>query len=161
MVWAYFLFSQFLIIWSGNLAEETTFFLNRIHGGWKVVTIAVVLFHFILPFLLLLSRDLKRNAKTLAPIAAWLFVMRWLDFYWQAAPSFSGGHAAPEAAAEAAARHHAAASALHGAALHVSWLDPLAPIAIGGIWMWFFIRAARQADAPADPGPVHPGGPEP
>ena len=63
--------------------------------------------------------------------------MRWLDFYWQAAPSFSGGHAAPDGGWPEWPR---AASALHGAAFHLSWLDPLAPIAIGGIWMWFFIR---------------------
>ena len=96
----------------------------------------MVLFHFILPFLLLLSRDLKRNAKTPGAdrglalrdalarllLAGGAFVLRWAR------------------GAEAAAGGHAAASALHGAAFHLSWLDPLAPIAIGGIWMWFFIR---------------------
>jgi hypothetical protein len=125
MVWAYFSFSQFLIIWSGNLPEEITFFLSRLSGGWRVITLAVILFHFVLPFLLLLSRDLKRNAKTLAPIAAWLFAMRWLDFYWQAAPAFTS----------ATAEHGG-----HGAGFHPHWLDLVAPIAIGGIWLWWFAR---------------------
>jgi hypothetical protein len=124
MVWAYFAFSQFLIIWSGNLPEETPFYLKRLSGGWRVVSLLVVLFHFVLPFLLLLSRDLKRSAKTLAPIAAWLFVMRWLDNFWQAAPAYSHG--------------------TEPATLHFHWLDLAAPVAIGGLWLWLFVGQLRQ-----------------
>jgi hypothetical protein len=126
MVWAYFSFSQFLIIWSGNLPEEVTFFLNRLQGGWQYVSLAVIMLHFVLPFLLLLSRDLKRSAHTLAPIAAWLLAMRWLDFYWQAAPAFTS----------AAAEHGGG----HGGAFHPSWQDLVAPIAIGGLWLFVFTR---------------------
>src|SRR5258707_15718609 len=63
MLWAYFGFSQLLIIWSGNLPEEITFYRSRLYGGWGVVAVIVLVFHFFVPFFLLLSRDVKRNAK--------------------------------------------------------------------------------------------------
>ena len=65
MLWAYVNFSQFLIVWSGNISEETPFYLHRLQGGWQVVAIALLVFHFALPFALLLSRPLKRNARAL------------------------------------------------------------------------------------------------
>ena len=66
MVWAYFSFSQFLIIWAGNLPKEIPWYLERLKGGWQFVALILVLGHFALPFALLLSRDLKRNFKLLA-----------------------------------------------------------------------------------------------
>ena len=66
MVWAYFSFSQFLIIWAGNLPEEIPWYLTRLNGGWQFVGLLLVVGHFALPFALLLSRDLKRNFKLLA-----------------------------------------------------------------------------------------------
>ncbi len=69
MVWAYFSFSQFLIIWAGNLPEEIPWYMVRLSGGWQYVALALVIGHFALPFALLLSRDLKRNFKLLASIA--------------------------------------------------------------------------------------------
>ncbi len=111
MLWAYFAVSQLLIIWSGNLAEEVTWYLERVAGGWKVVGILLGLMHFALPFLLLLSRDLKRDAKRLAMVAGLLLVMRWVDLYWQVGPAF----------------HH------HGFSLH--WLDLTTLAGLGGLWL--------------------------
>src|SRR5437870_13275002 len=76
MLWAYFDFSQLLIIWSGNLPEEITFYRTRLYGEWGVVAVIVLVFHFFVPFFLLLSQDLKRNRKVLPRIAMWLILMR-------------------------------------------------------------------------------------
>lgn len=116
MLWAYFSFSQFLITWSGNLPEEIRFFLERFHGGWGAVALALVVFHFALPFLLLLSRDLKRHAGRLAAVAALMLVMRWVDLLWQVEPAFE--HRNPA----------------------MYWLYLAAPIGIGGLWLFFFLR---------------------
>jgi hypothetical protein len=114
MLWAYFAFSQYLIIWSGNLPEETTWYLRRIRGGWGAIAIAVIVLHFALPFLLLLSRDLKRNAHKLAMLAAFLLVMRLVDLFWLIEPEFNPAH------------------------FHLSWMDVVAPLGIGGIWLGVF-----------------------
>ena len=122
MVWAYFNFSQFLIIWSGNLPEETKWYLTRMHGGWKYVGGALIFLHFAFPFLVLLSRDVKRRAKLLTGLAIFILVMRLVDMYYTIGPS-------PRIAT-------------HGQELgflaSVSWMDFVAPIAIGGIWLWWF-----------------------
>jgi hypothetical protein len=115
MVWAYLSFSQFLIIWSGNLVEEIPFYLRRLSGGWAVLGTALVLFHFALPFALLLSRDLKRSSRTLAAVAAGVFVMRFVDLFWMITPNF--------------AEH----------TFHVHWMDVAAPLGIGGLWIAAFL----------------------
>ena len=122
MVWAYFNFSQFLIIWSGNLPEETTFFLTRMAGGWGYVGIVFIVFHFAFPFLVLLQQDFKRKARWLASLAVFILFMRVVDMYYQIGPTprLTGG--------------------LETASLlaSISWLDFVAPIAVGGIWLWWF-----------------------
>jgi hypothetical protein len=125
MLWAYLHLSQFLIIWSGNIAEETPFYLGRLHGGWKALAWGLLLLHFAVPFLLLLSRDLKRNARTLALVAGGLFLLRLLDLYWLIGPDLAGhgGH--------------------HGSAFHPSYLT--AAVGIGGAWLWGFFAALKQA----------------
>ena len=120
MLWAYVSLSQFLITWAGNLPEEIPWYIQRLHGGWRVVAALVLVFHFVLPFLLLLSRDLKRSAPTLAGVAGALFLVRLLDLYWLVAPDLG-----------------------HGQGLAVSWMDVTAPVGIGGIWLWWFSRELR------------------
>jgi hypothetical protein len=89
MLWAYFGFSQLLIIWSGNLPEEISFYRTRLYGGWGVVAVLVLIFHFFVPFFSLLSRDLKRSAKMLPRIAIWLIFMRLVDLFWLTRPEFT------------------------------------------------------------------------
>ncbi len=113
MLWAYFGFSQLLIIWSGNLPEEIVFFRSRLYGSWGVVSVIVLVFHFFVPFFLLLSRDLKRNARLLPKVAMWLIFMRIVDLFWLSRPEFTS-NAVP------------------------SWLDFAAIIALGGIWLAVF-----------------------
>ena len=91
MVWAYFSFSQFLIIWAGNLPEEIPWYLVRMRGGWGYVALLLVVGHFALPFALLLSRDIKRNFKLLRGIAVFILFMRLVDLYWVVAPEFHKG----------------------------------------------------------------------
>jgi len=120
MLWAYMQLSQLIIVWSGNLPEEVTFYINRTTGGWKLLSLALVFGHFALPFALLLSRDLKRNASKLAFVGALLLVMRWFDIYWLAAPAFA-----------------------HGAGdsgLHFHWLDLALLVGLGGFWSALFLR---------------------
>jgi hypothetical protein len=88
MLWAYFELSQFLIIWSGNLPEETPFYLTRSSGAWKIYTGLLVLFQFVVPFVALLSRPVKRNPGTLAAVALLVLVMRCADLYWMITPTF-------------------------------------------------------------------------
>jgi hypothetical protein len=115
MLWAYFALSQYLIIWSANLPEEIPFYLARTKGGWEWVALVLVLVHFVMPFLVLLSRDIKRHARAVAVVALVLVAARFVDLFWLLRPAV-----APE-----------------GFAIH--WLDPAAAAAIGGVWMWFFV----------------------
>lgn len=121
MLWAYFSFSQLLIIWSGNLPEEIPFYLDRTRGGWQWVALLLVLGHFALPFFLLLSRDLKRHARVLAKVAIALMVMRVIDLFWMIAPSYSG------------------------AAFRVHWLDVVAPAGLVGLWLAAFVWQLKTA----------------
>jgi hypothetical protein len=114
MLWAYLSFSQFLIIWSGNLPEETPWYIRRLNGGWQYIGLALVVLHFVLPFFLLLSRDLKRHGRRLALVALLVIVMRFVDLFWLIAPAQRTGHLA----------------------LH--WLDVAALIGIGGVWLGAF-----------------------
>jgi hypothetical protein len=125
MVWAYFSFSQFLIIWAGNLPEEIPWYMERLRGGWQYVAVALVIGHFALPFALLLSRDLKRNFKLLAAIAICVLFMRMVDLYWLVAPNF------------------------RKESFGVSWMDFAAPIGMGGIWLaYFLIQLSKRALMP-------------
>lgn len=85
--WAYIAFSQFMLIWYGNIPEETLWYAHRTGPGWKGVTVALAVGHFVLPFLFLLSRAVKRRAPTLIAIAVWMLAMHYLDLYWLVMPS--------------------------------------------------------------------------
>ncbi|MGI8656092.1 MAG: hypothetical protein ACR2LC_12845 [Pyrinomonadaceae bacterium] len=125
MLWAYFAFSQLLIIYSGNLPEEITWYLDRMRGGWQYIAFALVVFQFSLPFALLLSRDLKRNANRLVFIASLALFMRLVDNFWMVEPQF----------------HKANMSSL---GLSAILLDIAAPVAIGGIWLAAFAYRLSQ-----------------
>ena len=115
MLWAYLNFSQFLIIWSGNLPEEIPWYLSRVTGSWLWVSVLLIVGHFMLPYVLLLNRDLKRTGGTVAIIAAGVIVMRLVDLFWLLSPE----HGQP--------------------LLSVHWLDLVAPVALGGIWVALFL----------------------
>ena len=89
MLWAYFSFSQWLIIWAGNLPEEITWYMRRLNGGWGFVGLFLVIFQFAVPFVLLLSRPFKRDVTRLVWLAVWLMLMRYVDLFWLIEPNFS------------------------------------------------------------------------
>jgi hypothetical protein len=143
MLWAYISFSQFLLIWQANLAEEVPFYVARTHAGWKYVALFVILFHFFVPFLLLLWRRTKRNVRPLAVLAGWIVAMRLVDLFWVVAPSFGrgvSGHGG-DAVAEAAAGGHAPADAL---SWWHAWMYPAAAAAIGGLFVCAFVWQLRR-----------------
>jgi hypothetical protein len=119
MLWAYFSFSQYLIIWAGNLPEEISWYMSRLQTGWRFLGLALVLFHFVVPFVLLLSRTMKREAHLIVLVALGILVSRLLDLFWLIAPEF------------------------HTQGLTVSWLDVVLPLALGAIWLGCFIRQLR------------------
>jgi len=112
MLWAYISFSQFLIIWAGNTREEIPWYLRRFAGGWLWLALLILLFHFALPFLLLLSRTIKSNRRVLAAVAIALLVMRLVDLYWLVIPG------------------------LHQ---QINWMDFATPVGVGGLWGAGFI----------------------
>jgi hypothetical protein len=118
MLWAYFSFSQLLIIWAGNLPEEIPFFTRRFVGGWQQVGVFLALFHFAIPFVLLLSRGFKRNPRRLVKLAVWLFVACYIDLHWYIAPVFH-------------------------ASVYYHWMDLAVPVAMGGLWLALFFRNLR------------------
>jgi hypothetical protein len=123
MLWAYTSYSQLVIIWAGNQPSEISWYLRRLNTGWKYVALALVVFHFAVPFALLLSRDLKRNARRLARVAMLLVLVRYLDLLFWIAPNSMPGFE-------------------HG--MPFQWMDLAVPIGIGGIWMAAFVWALRQ-----------------
>ncbi len=90
ILWAYMSFSQFLLIWAGNLPEETPFYVKRMGVGWESIALVLVLFHFAVPFLVLLSRDVKTKMARLATLAIGMLFMRMVDLFWVVRPAFGG-----------------------------------------------------------------------
>lgn len=119
MLWAYMAFSQYLIIWSGNLPDEIPWYISRMAGGWMWLSMFLIAFHFAVPFLLLLSRTTKRRAGLLLGVAATLLVMRLVDLFYIVVPT------------------------LHPTALSIHWMHLVAPIGIGGVWVWAFLGQLR------------------
>lgn len=119
MFWAYVAFMQYLVIWSGNLPEENVWYLRRSQGGWQYVVISLMVLHFAVPFLLLLSRQRKRDATGIFRVAVLLLAMRYCDLNWLIVPGFQHGE-----------------SSAGGLAFH--WLDLAAMAAIGGVWLALF-----------------------
>jgi len=115
MVWAYFGFSQWLIIWAGNLPSEISFYRLRLQGGWQSVGLFLVIFGFVVPFAMLLSRPFKRDIRRLVWLAAWIMVIRWVDLFWIIEPNFSK-------------------------AFTITIADIVVSIAIVGLWFALFFR---------------------
>lgn len=115
MLWTYMAFAEFLIIYSGNQPHEIAWYLHRIAGSWKLVVWFLFLFHFLLPFFVLLSRDVKRNVPALTVVAATVFLAHFVDTYWLIVPTF------------------------HPTGIHFHWLDITAPLGIGGVWLAAFV----------------------
>ena len=116
MIWAYFSFAQLLIVWSGDLPHEIAYYLPRFLTSWGWLGVALVLAQFLVPFLLLLSAPLKRNALLLSMVAILVLVMRYMDLAWMVLPGY------------------------HKAAFHMSWLAITAPLGLLCIWSWLFLR---------------------
>jgi hypothetical protein len=91
VIWAYIAFSQYMLIWYGNIPEETQWYLKRQTGDWTWVSLALLFGHFVLPFLLLISRHVKRRPLPLAVIGIFVAIMCWVDMYWLVIPEFSPG----------------------------------------------------------------------
>ncbi|HEX8198960.1 MAG TPA: hypothetical protein VF590_00630, partial [Isosphaeraceae bacterium] len=126
MLWAYLAFSHFLIIWSGNLTEEIPWYLRRTRGGWQYVVLALMVFHFFLPFCFLLFRENKRRARTLVIGAGLIIAMHLVNLTWLIIPArFDRLDARP----------------------YLPWLElvliPVAALGIGGIWLAFFLRQLK------------------
>ncbi|HTU21427.1 MAG TPA: hypothetical protein VMG10_25545 [Gemmataceae bacterium] len=121
MFWAYMSFSQLLLVWVANLPEETPWYLLRARGGWQYVAIFIALFHFAVPFILLLLRDIKEYRRRLLAVAAGLLVMRFIDLFWWIEPSL---------------KHEGE---------YFFWLmDIAAWLAVGGLYVWWFTGQLRS-----------------
>ena len=114
VLWAYLSFSQFIIIWSGNLPEEIPWYVSRLRGGWGWVAIALVIFHFAVPFALLLMRGVKRRADRLFRVCLLMIAIRLVDVYWITEPAF------------------------YGQRIQIHWIDFVTPVAVGGLWLAVF-----------------------
>ena len=114
MLWAYLSFSQFLIIWSANLPEEIPWYMHRMNHGWEAIGIGLMVCHFAVPLLVLLSRQSKRNPAILAAMALWLIAMRFLDLFYLIGPE------------------------AYPSGLDFSWMDVAAMVGLGGVWMTVF-----------------------
>jgi hypothetical protein len=119
MLWAYIAFSQYLIIWSGNLPEETPWYLHRTRGGWQWIGLALIFIHFFLPFFFLLARGTKRNPRLLRNIAVLVIIMRVIDTFWLIKPAFY-----PEG-------------------FHISIMDIVVFGVMGAIWLALFNRLLK------------------
>ncbi len=130
LLWAYFSYSQFLITWSGNLPEEITWYIHRIRGAWAPIAIGIVMFHFFVPFGILLSQEFKRNVNKLAKLAIFIMLMRVVDLFWYITPNFDAPRAdtpGPFAAAQ------------------VLGMVAASVIGIGGLWLGYFFFNLRKA----------------
>jgi hypothetical protein len=119
MLWAYLSFSQFLIIWAGNIKSEIPWYMSRAFGGWAVVAVILIVLHFALPFLLLLQRGVKRRLRVLSMVAGMLIVLSLVDVFWLVAPAYQDSP-------------------------RIHLLDIFAVVGLGGIWLGAFFRELRK-----------------
>jgi hypothetical protein len=120
LFWTYISFGQLLIIYSGDIPQEIDWYLHRMAGDWKWIIATLALFHFFVPFFLLLFRTVKFHVASLTTLAALLFVMHIIDAYWLVMPT------------------------LHQQGVAINWMDFTAPIGIGGLWLTFFLARLKS-----------------
>lgn len=116
MLWAYFAFCQYLIVWSENLTDEIPYYLPRTNTSWGWFGVSLIVVQLVVPALLLLNRDLKRNAYLLSGVVVIILVMRYMDLIWIVLPGYYKG------------------------GFRIQWMDVLTPLGIGGVWLWAFLR---------------------
>jgi hypothetical protein len=121
MFWTYVSFGQLLIIYSGNLPREINWYLHRIAGNWTWIVGALALFHFFLPFFLLLFRSAKVRSNFLVRLAILIFIIHVVDVYWMIEPSFFQED------------------------IHIHWLDFIAPLCVGSVWCLVFLWQLGRA----------------
>lgn len=119
--WSYIAFSQYFLIWYANIPEETIFFFHRWEGSWKIVSVLLGIGHFVIPFLILMIRSIKRNYLTLGFLAAWIFLMHVVDIYWLVMPS------------------------MHDHGVQFSWMDITTFVGVGGLFLWNFWKNMSSA----------------
>lgn len=118
--WGYMAFSQYFLIWYGNIPEETVWFLYRWQGGWKTITLMIVFGHFVIPFFYLFPQGVKRNLTALSIMAVWILAAHWLNLYWLVMPGFMHEH------------------------VHFSWMDASTMMAMGGFFISIFLFCTRS-----------------
>lgn len=137
VLWAYLSFSQWLIIWQGNITEEIRWYLDRAHGHWKIIATLLIFFHFVLPFAILLSRSLKRQPRKLVAMAVWIMIVRLVDLFWLVQPSFHAKGPYGEVLAPIGPK--------------VVVLNVINILAIGGLWLGvFFWQLGKRSLMPVN-----------
>lgn len=123
--WAYMAFSQYFLIWYANIPEETVWFAHRWHGSWKIISLLLAVGHFVVPFLFMLVRAVKRNTRTLTVFALWMLLMHYIDMFWLVMPN------------------------LHKDGAVFSWMDITTMIGIGGLFLWLvFLHLSKHSLVP-------------
>lgn len=122
MLWAYLSFSQFLIIWQGNLKDEIPWYRTRAFGGWGGIAVVLIVLHFAVPFILLLQRPVKRRLRVLSKLAAAVIFLSMIDMYWIITPGFQSEQDGP----------------------HFHPLDFLAIVGVGGLWIGAFLWQLKK-----------------
>jgi hypothetical protein len=120
MIWAYFSFSQLLIIWAGNLTDEIPWYLRRLSTSWGWLGVMLIVLQFVVPFLMLLSKSLKRSMVALCSVVGLILFMRFVDLMWIVMPSY------------------------YQRGFRLTWLNISAPLAIGGFWIAMFVRELQK-----------------
>jgi hypothetical protein len=120
LLWTYMSFSQFLIIWSGNLKQEIPWYMTRAFGRWGLIAAALLIFHFFVPFFILLQRKVKRRLERLSVLAAWMLFITLVDVYWLIVPSIQKS----------------------GPQIHLT--DILALLGIGGVWVGTYMAQLKK-----------------
>jgi hypothetical protein len=114
--WGYIAFSQYLLIWYGNLPEETVWYLERWQGSWKAISLLIIFGGFTIPFIVLLFRGVKRRLGLLGLLAAWMLLMHWIDMFWLVLPTYPGAKNA----------------------VHFAWWDLTTMVGLGGVFLFVF-----------------------